>query len=340
MTKEASCPLIERRLRKLAFAAGLILICSCVAASQQAPGNGATAAAPEHPRERALTDQNVIYGMYSGLALLMDVYHPTKPNGFGVILIPGSGWSAQTTYDATPLKSSEEAKVFIPPLVEAGYTLFVIDYRAAPRFPWPAQLLDAQRAVRFIRFHVPDYGINPDNIGAVGYSTGAHLAAMLGVLDGVGDPEDPDVVNQLSARVQCVVAGAIPADLTYRKNEKGRSAQLGVAMLYLTMLLEEPVFGDEKEGSDVWRRLKKASPITYVEPGDPPMLLFHGDKDEMMPIEQAQEMDEALKEAHVQEKFVVLHGAGHDLVGKVPQKDYFPQIIAWLDQYLKGAAKR
>jgi acetyl esterase/lipase len=340
MTREASHPLIERGLRKLTYAASLVLICACAAGGQQARSSGAGATTRERAREQADTDQNVIYGMYSGLALLMDVYHPVKPNGFGVILIPGSGWTAQTTYDATPLKSSEDADVFIPPLVEAGYTLFVIDHRATPRFPWPAQLLDAQRAVRFIRFHAGDYGIDPNNIGAVGYSTGAHLAAMLGVLEGIGDPEDPDVVNQLSARVQCVVAGAIPADLTYRKRQEDRDAEFGVAMVFLTMFLEEPVFGEEKEGSDVWRRLKKASPITYVEPGDPPMLFFHGDRDELMPIEQAQEMDETLKKAGVPEKFVVLHGAGHDLVGKVPQKDYFPQIIAWLDQYLKDAAKK
>src|SRR5829696_8317823 len=70
-------------------------------------------------------EKNVIYGMYSGLALLMDVHRPEKPNGYGVIFVSGSGWSARLTYGATPLKE-DQIPEWGPALLRAGYTVFAI----------------------------------------------------------------------------------------------------------------------------------------------------------------------------------------------------------------------
>jgi len=71
-------------------------------------------------------DSNVVYGMHSGTALLLDVHYPAKPNGFGVIFIPGSGWSAPLGYAAPPLKQSEQVGMYVPSLTDAGYTVFAI----------------------------------------------------------------------------------------------------------------------------------------------------------------------------------------------------------------------
>jgi acetyl esterase/lipase len=70
--------------------------------------------------------------MYSGLALLLDIYHPEKPNGYGVIFISGSGWRASQEYDAEPLKQGSQAHLYGPRLAAAGYTVFSISHRAAP----------------------------------------------------------------------------------------------------------------------------------------------------------------------------------------------------------------
>src|SRR5947207_4586824 len=88
-------------------------------------------------------DKNVIYGMYSGLALLMDVHYPEKPNGYGVIFISGSGWHAPLEYAAEPLKQGSQARLYGPRLTAAGYTVFPISHRAAPRFRYPAAVEDA-----------------------------------------------------------------------------------------------------------------------------------------------------------------------------------------------------
>src|ERR1700722_14247182 len=96
------------------------------------------------PYGAARVDRNVVYGMYSGLALLMDVYHPQKPNGYGAILILGSAWASPLDYGARQLKNSfQELSPFVEPLMKAGYTVFAINHRATPRFHSPAQIEDA-----------------------------------------------------------------------------------------------------------------------------------------------------------------------------------------------------
>ena len=106
--------------------------------------------------------------MYSGLALLMDIYHPDNPNGYGIVFISGSGWTRELDYDATPLKESGQEALYAVPLTEAGYTVFGLNHRASPRFRHPAHLQDAQRAVRFIRHHAEEYGVHPERLGAMG----------------------------------------------------------------------------------------------------------------------------------------------------------------------------
>ena len=63
---------------------------------------------------QARVDTNVVYGMYSGTALLLDVHYPEQPNGFGIIFIPGSGWYASLGYAATPLKESPQVAMYVP----------------------------------------------------------------------------------------------------------------------------------------------------------------------------------------------------------------------------------
>src|SRR5438128_285756 len=162
---------------------------------------------------QARVETNVVYGMYSGTALLLDVHYPEQPNGFGIVFIPGSGWNAPLGYAAVPLKESPQVAMYVPSLTQAGYTVFAITHRATPTFRYPAPLEDVQRAVRFIRYNAAKYGINPTRIGGFGGSSGGHLVSMLATMDGTGDPSDPDPVNRESAKLQCITARAAPIDL-------------------------------------------------------------------------------------------------------------------------------
>ena len=122
-------------------------------------------------------ERNVVFGMYSGLALVMDIYYPKKPNGYGIVHISGSGWTKPLSLDAQMLNHQSHIKYEAEALLNAGYTLFGINHRAVPRFLYPAAVEDAQRAVRFIRFNADKYDINPDKIGAIGGSSGGHLVS-------------------------------------------------------------------------------------------------------------------------------------------------------------------
>jgi len=284
-------------------------------------------------------EKNVAYGMYSGLALLMDVHHPEQPNGYGLVLIPGSGWHTSQAYDASPIKDGGSSMfVSVPPLLNAGYTLFVINHRSAPRFRYPAAVEDAQRAVRFVRFHAKEYGINAERVGAVGYSSGAHLAALLGVLDGAGTPADPDPVNRVSARVQSVVASATPTDLT--RFDTGS----GVANVVSFMGQLRPAGGTQLQESVEVKAYRAASPIAYVSRGSAPLLLMHGDADETVPFRQAELMVDAAQRAGAEVKLIRLPGGGHgfarDLAKHPDWPDVLGETVRWLDQFLKGTASR
>ena len=135
----------------------------------------------------------------------MDVHRPERANGYGIVFISGSGFRRPLSYDAPQLKEGTQIEVYGPPLTEAGYTVFSVNHRAIPRFLYPAAIEDVQRAVRFIRHQAAQYGIDSDRIGAVGGSSGGYLVSMLGLLEGVGDPKDPDPINRERANVQCVV---------------------------------------------------------------------------------------------------------------------------------------
>ena len=286
-----------------------------------------TAAEPELRVER-----NIAYGMYSGLALVMDVYHPSKPNGFGIIFISGSGWTRELSLDAIPLTRTGQEVIYAVPLARAGYTVFNINHRAAPRFRYPAPLEDAQRAVRFIRHHAGGFGIDAGRIGAMGGSSGAHLAAMLGVMDGHGDPGDPSPVNRESARVQAVVTRAAPMDL---RDDP-----------------DAPLFGFRsnvaQEGSVELRLMSEASPITYVSPDDPPFLLIHGDADPVVPFDRSVQMQAALEAVGVEAVLMRIPGGGHgprfevnevvngENLRRVPENvpDYIQAMIDWFDKHL------
>ncbi len=285
---------------------------------------------PGHAQTRS--EQNIVYGMHSGLALLMDVHFPARSNGRAIVGIPGSGWNMPLGYDAVPLKQRGIGVTNWPALMDAGYTVFVINHRATPGFQYPAPVEDAQRAVRFIRANAQRFGINGERIGAFGASSGGHLVAMLGTLDGAGDPNDSDPVNRFSAKVQSVVAIYGVFDL------KGVQTVIGAPALAL-FLGSRPARGGAPLNTAELRRVTEASPISHVTSDDAPFLLFHGDADQTVPFEQSPQMEAALKSAGVPVSFVAVPGGGHgaDFQFK-PGDPRLPDVIGratkWFDTYL------
>ncbi len=263
---------------------------------------------------------NVVYGMYSGAALLLDVYKPTTPNGYGIIYVSGSGWTTPLALSAPELKSNSQSKLYASALANAGYTVFAVNHRSLPRFRYPVPVEDVQRAVRFIRYNAKTYGIRVDRIGASGGSSGGHLVSMLGTAEGKGNPTDPDPVERESSKVQCVVARAAPID--FLSGQNGRFL-LGI---------DRPLPETPKDSAE-YRMHVEASPISHVTPDDPPFLLMHGDKDEAVNIKQSEQMEAKLKSAGVPVKFLRIAGAGHGptFPGATNPPDYLGEMVQWFN---------
>ncbi len=232
--------------------------------------------------------QDVIYMKTGGVALTMDVFKPAKPNKAAVVFMVSGGWIS----DHSMLKSFGPAveKVF----ADAGFTVFEVVHGAQPRFK-VAEIVDqVQTAIRFVHTHAADYGIDTHRVGVTGISSGGHLSLMI-----AGSPDSP---------VNAVAAIAPPTDLV-NWGKPGfvltDNAQMAVFIPALGMDPKAP-------RSDIEALLRKLSPISYVNAKYPPTLIVHGDSDKVVPLQQAQEMDQALAKAGVDHKLEVIAGGGHD----------------------------
>jgi acetyl esterase/lipase len=268
------------------------------------------------------SESNVVFGSYSGLALLLDVYKPASPNGYGIVVIPGSGWHTPLPYSANLLKQSREFTSYLPKLTAAGYTAFVITHRAAPRFHYPDAVEDAQRAVRWVRQNASRYGIDAGRLGAFGASSGGHLVSMLGTLDGRGNAESDDPVEKQSAKVQVVAALYPVTDPAKVDTPSGLQA--------VTSFMGMPSRYDQK-------RFREAAPVTHVTADDPPFLLIHGDGDKTVPYAQSELMEAALKKAGVAVKLVRVPGGDHgaDFPGNTQKADWPGMVLEWFEGNLK-----
>jgi acetyl esterase/lipase len=284
------------------------------------------------PSRRIPSDSNIVFGNVADAALLMDVYRPSQPNGLGVIFISGSGWGGMPDYthgyDDNPLKDDARyAKgyigVFMHGLLDAGFTVFSINHRFAPEVRFPAPFYDAQRAVRYIRAHAADYGVNPAKLGAIGHSSGAHLAAMLGIADTVIDNPKGFRYQAGSSHVQAVVTLAAPFIITAVNTGRPFNRQVITALMGS---LPEP----SEEGTyPMTPAIAAASPLTRVTAATAPMLMYQAEDDSIILKTSAPLMARRLSEVGVPNKLVMRPTGGH-----APAYDV-DEIVEWFRRYLR-----
>src|ERR1700693_330937 len=149
---------------------------------------------------RTPTQEGVVYGVADGQPLTMDYYAPKGAGPHPIaIIIHGGGYQRGNS------KSGSEAYCadFLAP---AGYAVFSVNYRLAPKYPYPYMVYDVQRAVRYIRYHARDWSADPDMIALSGGSAGAYLSNMVGLLNAPGDPHAADPVDRVNVKAQAVVS--------------------------------------------------------------------------------------------------------------------------------------
>jgi acetyl esterase/lipase len=268
------------------------------------------AGAPEPARQSLLTT-DVVYGHKDGLALTFDVHRPVRPNGAGVIAIVSGGWQSNVEMSRLIVDG------YLSPLLhEKGFTVFAVRHGSSPRYPMSAIVSDVRRAVRFIRRHAGEYGVDPNRIGVYGGSAGGQLALLLGTTADSGDASASDAVLRESSRVAAVVAFFPPTDLSRWANRRAFPATAALT---------------EAEAAQY-------SPIRFVSPGAAPSLIVHGDADPVVPMVEGETMYGALTKAGVAASFIRINGAGHGFDGAGLERAN-AAMVRWFEQHLRGAPK-
>lgn len=293
---------------------GITLACASPAQEDRA-GKKETAATPSlSDSGNGAIVEDVPYASVNGSELRLDIYGAAVNSGAlrpAVLLIHGGSWRA---LDKGTMRRMGQF------LARSGFVAFAINYRLwhDTENRWPAQLDDAQRAVRWVRANASKYGVDPEHLGAFGHSAGGQLASLLG-MEETRNNSDPALAGY-SSKVQAVVDVSGPTDFTVNHDPE---ALAGLANLLGTEYSKDP---------EVWR---KASPALQVSKEDSPFLIVHGTQDQDVPISQSQELFEKLRSAGVPVSFVQLVDA-HTFQTPEARRQLAFDTLSFFQRYLRS----
>ncbi len=236
----------------------------------------------------------------------LDLYLPdTKPAPL-VLWVHGGGW-----------KSNDKSWVLVPYLVAKGYAVASINYRYSSEAIFPAQIQDANDALNFLLHHAEEYGLDKNRVAVAGDSAGGHLALLLGLARDEGG-----FGADASVRPRAVIDFFGPTDFTVFTQPPPAGAEDVITQLLGASPHDRPDLA------------KAASPVTYVTAASPPVLILHGDKDDVVPPGQSRVLADLLKKANVPAELVIVPGAGHEGPAFSSPKTQ-ATILRFLEQNLK-----
>ena len=200
-----------------------------------------------------------------------------------VVVCPGGGYGF--------LAVDHEGKQIAQWLNNLGIAAFVLEYRLGPKYRHPAQLLDAQRALRYVRSHADEYHLDPQRIGVWGFSAGGHLAAMTATMFDAGDSAAKDPIDRASSRPDFLI-------LDYELTDR-----LGNASDYCY----ENLLGKNPDP----KRVAEVTPDLHVTRDTPPTFLVHADDDEVVLPQNSINFYLALRKAGVPAELHIYRSGGH-----------------------------
>jgi acetyl esterase/lipase len=237
-----------------------------------------------------LYEPDIVFGKGGDVDLALDIARPEKLDKAApcIVFIHGGAWRGG------------DRKGHVPQILDfakRGYVSATIQYRLIPKARFPAQVEDVKCAIRYLRANADKHKLDPNRIGAVGFSAGGHLVMMLGVMDKQDGLEGSGGNPDQSSKVNAVVAFFGPTELG-ASDIPARSVGLVNDFLDST----------KEENPEV---RKTASPITYVDKADAPLLIYQGTKDPLVPHTQAFLMADAMTKAGMPGRVELMIGAGH-----------------------------
>jgi acetyl esterase/lipase len=274
-----------------------------------------------HPRLERTT--GVLYGLRNGKPLTIDVLRPSRPNGLGVILVASGGWKSQ-------------AGSFQPwiaaPLVRRGYSIFVAYHIPQPEATVTQIAQDINRAVRYVRHNAAKYGIDPSRLGVTGGSAGGHLSLLLATRGGTGPKGASDPVDAESSTVQAVAIFYPVTDLLNLGDSTENLRDGGPPKSFVK------AFGPQATNPAIWQVIgRELSPIFFVRSNLPPILIYHGDADTLVPLDQSQRFQAEAKKLGCTVELVVHHGGKHGWPSMVWD---LRQFANWFDRYLRPGSEQ
>jgi acetyl esterase/lipase len=233
----------------------------------------------------------------------LTVYLPPANSAtrMGVLVCPGGGYQM--------LAMDHEGQQIARWLNSMGIAAFVLKYRLGPRYHHPAPLLDAQRALRWVRYGAGKYGVAPNHIGIWGFSAGGHLASTVATHFDAGDPKAPDPVDRMSCRPDFAILAYPVISFTTEYTHQGSRRNL---------LGENPAP----------KLLDQLSNEKQVTRDTPPTFLFHTDEDDGVPPENSVLFYLALRKAGVPAEMHIYQRGKHG-VGLAPTDQV---LSSWSDR--------
>jgi acetyl esterase/lipase len=214
------------------------------------------------------------------------------------------------------------------PLLRAGYTVFAVCHVSQPASTVMEIIEDMHRGIRFIRHHARRYGINPELIGVTGGSAGGHLGLMLATRGGPGAPDAADAVDRESSAVQAVAIFYPVTDLLNLGPSTENPGDGGPPIHFVR------AFGPDSTNMVAWKKIgHDSSPIYFIDKNLPPTLIYHGDADTLVPLEQSQRFRQRAAEFGHAVELVVHPGGRHGWPTMLfDERDF----VRWFDRHLKS----
>ncbi len=265
----------------------------------------------------------IVFRKLADCEIKCDIYQPESADPMpAIIMIHGGAWR-----HGSKIAMIRHARR----VARAGYVVASIDYRLAPKYPWPAQIEDCRYAVRWLKHNARKWNIDADRVGVFGYSAGGHLAALLGT---IGEEENPAwnarnpnppaademakgevLLKNISPTVCAVAIGGAPCEFGWLDENSN--------VLKYWMGGSRQRFGE---------KYRLASPLEYVTEGDAPFFIFHGTADRLVPLQSPADFHHALMQRGVASTFRAVNGAGH--LATFSKADLLNEIIPFFDKHL------